>query len=279
MRTVALASLAFVLGCGETATREDAVARVNDAYLLRQDIADLVPEGTPKADSMAMVRHYIDKWAAQKLLLDAADINLNDARKAEFDQLVNRYREDLYTGAYLDEVVRQKVDTAISEAELRAFYEAGKENFKTTGVLVRLRYIRLRRDNPKLGAIRSRFFNFRKSDAKFWETERLGFTEASLNDSVWVEMSQVYPRLPFINPDNRDRYIRSGNSIEYPDSTGVYLVKIAAVIDRNQIGPFEYLKPTLREVILNQRKLELIKKFEKDITDDAIKEKKYEVFE
>jgi hypothetical protein len=38
------------------------------------------------------------------------------------------------------------------------------------------------------------------------------------------------------------------------------------------------LKPTLKAVILNKRKLELIKKFEREITDDAIKDKKYEVY-
>ena len=58
----------------------------------------------------------------------------------------------------------------------------------------------------------------------------------------------------------------------------MYLVKITNVIDKNQIGPFEYLKPTLKEVILNKRKLELIKKFEKDITNDAIKDQKYEIY-
>ena len=58
----------------------------------------------------------------------------------------------------------------------------------------------------------------------------------------------------------------------------MYLVKITGVIDRNQTSPYEYVKPTLKEVILNMRKLELIKKFEKDITDDAIKDKDYEIY-
>ena len=44
------------------------------------------------------------------------------------------------------------------------------------------------------------------------------------------------------------------------------------------MGPFDFVKPTLREVILNNRKLELIKKFEKDIIDDALKDNKYEVY-
>lgn len=91
-------------------------------------------------------------------------------------------------------------------------------------------------------------------------------------------MSQVYAKLPVINPDNRDEMIRSGRKAEIQSNDDVYLIKITNVIDKNQISPFEYIKPTLKEVILNKRKLELIKKFEKEITDDAIKNKDYEIY-
>jgi hypothetical protein len=55
-------------------------------------------------------------------------------------------------------------------------------------------------------------------------------------------------------------------------------VKIRNVIDKNEISPFDYVKPTIKELIINKRKLDLIKKFEKEITDDAIKNNKYEIY-
>ena len=85
-----------------------------------------------------------------------------------------------------------------------------KENFRTNGTLVRLRYVNLPKDNPKYETIKSKFFDFRKSDKKFWDTYALQFKSFAMNDSVWVEMSQVYSKLPFINPDNRDSYIVAG---------------------------------------------------------------------
>ena len=105
------------------------------------------------------------------------------------------------------------------------------------------------------------------------------FKSSALNDSVWVSLNEVYRRVPFITPENRDKYINEGMAFEKSDSLNqVYLVKIKKVINRNQISPFEYLKPTLQQVILNRRKLELIKKFEKEIIEDAIKNKDYEIF-
>ena len=255
-----------------------AIARVNDTFLYEEDIKDLVPKGTSKEDSIAIVHNFIDRWASQKLLINAAEINLSNDKKAGFDDLIKQYKIDLYTKAYLEDVVKSTVDTVISEEELQKYYEENKENFRTNGTLVRLRYINLLKDNPKFETIKSKFFDFRKSDKKFWDMYALQFKSFAFNDSVWADMSQIYSKLPFITPDNRDQYIVSGKSIQYPDSASVYLVKIRNVIDKNQIGPFEYLKPTLKEVLLNKRKLELVKKFEKEITDDAIKDQKYEIY-
>lgn len=272
--SIAFSSCSFFKSEG----KPEAIARVEDSYLYKDEIKDLVPKGTSKEDSVVIVRNYIDRWASQKLLIHAAEVNLSEDTKSNFDLLIKQYKVDLYTKAYIEALVKRTVDTIVSNAELKAYYEENKENFRTNGTLVRLRYINLMKDNPRYETIKSKFFDFRKSDKKFWDTYALQFKSFAFNDTVWVDMSQVYNKLPFINPDNREQYIVAGKTIQYPDSLDMYLVKIANVIDKNQIGPFEYLKPTLREVILNKRKLELIKKFEKEITDDAIKDKKYEIY-
>lgn len=256
----------------------ESIARVGDSFLYKDDIKDLITAGTSKEDSIVIVRNFIDRWAAQKLLMAAANVNLNDAKKAEFDDLVRQYKNDLYTKAYIEEVVKTTVDTVISEKELKEYYDNNKGNFRTNGTLVQLRYINLPKDHSKFATIRSKFLDFRKSDKKFWDTYQVQFKNSALNDSVWVELNEIYRKLPFINPDNQNKYISEGISFEKPDSLNVYLVKIKKTINKNEISPFVYLKPTLQQVILNRRKLELIKKFEKEITDDAIKNDKYEIY-
>jgi len=260
------------------AVKPTAIARVKDSYLYKEELNNLVPKGTSKQDSLQIVRSFIDRWASQKLLINAAELNIDSEDKAAFDELIKQYKIDLYTKAYIEKVVKKTLDTTISEQDLKAYYKNNKENFKTNGTLVRLRYINLSKDNPKFESIKSKFLDFKKSDKKFWDTYALQCKSFALNDSIWVDLSSVYDKLPFINPDNRDQYIASGKTIQHSDSLDVYLVKIRQIIDKNQIAPFDYLKPTLKEVILNKRKLELIKKFEKEITDDAIKDKDYEIY-
>lgn len=279
-RVLLLLLLVFFSSCDYFKPEEipQSIARVNDSYLFKEDIKHLISAGTTKEDSLIIVRSFIDKWASQKLLMKAAEMNLSEERQEEFNQLIKQYKIDLYTRAYIEEVVKTTVDTIISNTELESYYNQNKDNFKTDGTLVKLRYIHLPKEHPKYQTIKSKFFDYKKTDKKFWDTYGMQFKSFVLNDSVWVEMNQIYKKLPFITPNNRTEYISQGKSIEKNDSLDVYLVKVTQVIDRNQVSPFEYIKPTLQQVILNNRKLELIKKIEKEITDDAIKNKKYEIY-
>ena len=257
-----------------------AVVRVGEDFLYTSDLDNLVPKNTSKEDSAIIIKNYINRWATQKLLINAAERNIDDDQKETFNQLIAQYKNDLYTKAYIEKIVQTRVDTVVSEEEIKKYYQENKENFKTNSTLVQLRYIHLSKDHPKFSTIKQKFLNFKKEDRKFWQTYQMQFKNSALNDSVWVLLDEIYRKVPFITPDNRDKYINEGMAYEKTDSlNNVYIVKIKKVINRNQISPFEYLKPTLQQVILNSRKLELIKKFEKEITDDAIKNKDYEVYE
>lgn len=255
-----------------------AVARVGEEYLDISELNGLVPAGTSRQDSIAIVKSFIDRWASQKLLYNAAQVNLSKDKQAEYEKLIRQYEIDLYTEAYLEEVVKRTVDTVVTKEELATYYNANKENFKTTGTLVRLKYIKLDKEHPKFGAIRSRFLSGNKKDLKALNDMSIQFKSFAFNDTIWVDMNQVYSKLPFITPDNRDKYISGGISYQYPDSTDVYIVKVARVLEKNQVSPFEYIRPTLQQLIINNRKLELIKKFQKEITDDAIKNDEYEIY-
>lgn len=263
---------------GEGVRREDAVARVNDTYLGKEEVLGLVPAGTPKKDSLAIIKSFIDRWASQELLFDAATVNIGGEKQEELEKLIEQYKTDLYTRAYLEEMVKQSVDTTVTEEQLGAYYDANKDNFRTTGMLVKLRYLRMEKGHAKFAQARQRFLSGNKKDKKAINDMSLYFKSYAFNDTTWTTASEVYQKLPFITPDNRGRYLSGGISYQYPDSADVYLVKVNRVLDRNSIAPYEYIKPTLKEVIINNRKLELIQKIQKDITDDAIKNKKYEVY-
>jgi len=272
------ALLLYSCGDKEQQGPETAAARVNNAYLDKEELAGIVPAGASKQDSLAIIKSYIDRWATQTLLYDAAKVNIGSEKQKEIEGLIKQYTADLYTKAYLEEMVKQSVDTLVAEADLVKYYNANKENFKATGTLARLRYVKMAKDHPKFNFVKQKFSAGGKKDIKALNDMAIQFKSYAFNDSVWIDMNEIYQKLPFIDPENRDKYISGGISYQYPDSLDVYLVKVAKVIDRNQVAPYEYIKPTLKQLIINNRKLELIKKFQKEITDDAINDKKYEIY-
>lgn len=269
-----------IISCSNKTQETDnvAIARVNNSNLYREDIKDLVPAGTSKADSIIIVKDYIDRWASQKLLFNAAELNLSDEKQMELNKLVDQYKKDLYTKAYIEQLVYKSFDTVVSEKELKDYYDKNKENFKTNSPLVKMSYIQINKSNPKLTSLSNKFVNSYKENREQLKNSAIEFKSYAFNDSIWIDMNQVYEKLPVINVENKENYIIAGKTVKFADSTDMYLIKTSNYIDKNQISPFQYIKPTLKKVILNKRKTELINKLQKDITTDALKDKKYEIY-
>lgn len=255
-----------------------AIARVGENYLFQDDIIDLVPKGTSKKDSIAIVKSYIDRWATQKLLFEAAQRNIGKDKVSEFNALIDQYKVDLYTKDYIESLVIRQIDTVVTEVQIEAYYTKNKQYFKNSSELVKLRYINLVKENPKFAKIKSKFSSFTKKDRKELEQLAVQFKSYAFNDSIWVDINQVYEKIPFINLENKQKYISSGMNFQYPDSTTVWLVKVNNVLPKDSPTPLEFLKPTIKQIIINNRKLDLINTIEKEITNDAIKDNKYEIY-
>lgn len=255
-----------------------AIARVGKSYLYESDILNLVPKGSSKEDSLAIVKSFIDRWATKKLLFEAAEKNIGKDQIEVFNDLIEQYKVDLYTKDYLENLVIRQIDTLVTDVQIEDYYVKNKQYFKNSTELVKLRYINLVKENPKFAKIKSKFSSFTKKDKKELEQMAVQFKSYAFNDSIWVDINQVYEKIPFITIDNKNQYILSGKNFQYPDSTTVWLVKVNHVLPKDSSTPLEFLKPTIKQIIINNRKLELINTLEKEITNDAIKDKKYEIY-
>ena len=50
------------------------------------------------------------------------------------------------------------------------------------------------------------------------------------------------------------------------------------MVQKNNIVPFTFISPTIKQIILNKRKTDLINKIQTEITNDAIKDNDFEIF-
>ena len=278
--TVAIAFLAF--SCSslwKDAEEKRPLARVGETYLYEEDIAPLMYEGITKGDSISIVTNYINIWASKQLLLSKAKINLPDDKLADFETLVTNYRTDLYTRAYKEALVRRSGDSTVSKSQMRRFYEKEKENFRLKERLVKIRFIELPKRFLNKETVIKKMKKFKKNDIAFLDSIGVHFKKLNFNDSIWVRASRIIEEIPPLTIENQDKYLKKSQFFELEDALGVYLAKVTGVLNVNDIAPLSYIEPTIKQVLLNRRKLDYMRRLEAEVIDEAIKEKEFEVYE
>lgn len=272
----------FLLSCNsffKNDLNEEPLARVGDTYLYWDEVRVVLGENITEQDSASMVTNYINNWATKQILLEKAIINLPDEKIAEFEQLVANYRKDLYTRAYKEALVNQAEDTIISQGELNRFYEQERENFKLKEKIIKLRFIQLPVQFLNRKEVTESLRRFNQEDIKYLDSIGVQFQKLNFNDSLWVPASRVIEEIPPLNDDNVDRYLKKSQFFELEDAMGVYLANVNDVLDVNEVAPLSYIESTIRQVLLNRRKLDYIRKLETEIIDEATKEKVFEVYD
>src|SRR5690554_3312940 len=160
------------------------VARVGETYLFQEDLVVLVKDDMSKEDSTLFVTNYINNWASKQLLLSKSKINLPEEKLEEFDRLVSNYRADLYTRAYVEALVLQAQDTAVTQEQLMRYYEQQRENFKLTEKLVQLRFVGMPEQFLDKDKVKAKIRSWTEEDKRYLDSIAVQFKKIHFNDSA-----------------------------------------------------------------------------------------------
>lgn len=255
------------------------LARVNDTLLMVEDIDLSEFEGLSSEDSLLQTQTKLRNWATQQLLIDGATLNLEEKQQENFELLVQQYRTDLYTSAYLEALVKRNLDTSITNTELSVTYNQNKELFVLKESLLKLRYINIKSNISNADEIKRRFKRYNDNDQAILDTISIQFNSFFLNDSIWIKADQVVSKIKPLQKGFNKLLLKKPNFIQLNDSLELYLIQINEVLATGSQAPIEYVLPTLRQIIINQRKLKLVGQLKNEIVNDAIKNKKFEIYE
>ncbi len=78
--------------------------------------------------------------------------------------------------------------------------------------------------------------------------------------------------------ENKNQLLKKTNFLQLKDSLNLYLMQVNDVRVQNDYAPLEYVNRSIQQIVINKRKLELIKQLENDITKDAIKNKQFQIY-
>ena len=269
-------SCIILAGCSNFSNNNsnNLVARAGENFLYENDL----PEYTSKDDSLIKISSFIEAWAKEKVLYDLSMINLSQSKRAEIDGLVENYKVDLYINSYKDLIVNSKIDSIVTSEQIDSFYTLNINNFKLNENLVKYRYIKVPNDNININRIRRYIVRINEQDRYFLDSLNFQFADLKLNDSIWFTERDVISSIDFINQNNKSKYFIKNRLFTIEESNYTNLFIVDDILKSGNIPPISYLYERIKSTIVNQRKLNLLKNLNKEILNDALKSRKYEVY-
>ena len=276
---VNLLIMSLLISCNNwIQVNEEVVARIGTSYLYKKDVVDIIKSPINKSDSILKINTFIDNWARKKLLLKQAKIILPESALIKLEKLVKDYRDDLFTNSYRKVVLNKNLDTIVNLNEINMFLNNNKEIFRLKAPLFKVRYIHLPSYNVDKDKIKLSFQRFNSDDRIFLDSLSYQYNTYLLSDSLWINKNNLISKVSFLNQNNFDRYIKKSKFYNFQDTLGAYLFFTKDLLEEGELAPNEIITSKIKNIILNKRKQQLIRQFEKDILQDAIKSKTFEKY-
>jgi len=260
--------------CRNSNSKRIPLAKAGNSILYLDQISGVVNPGTPDADSLVLVRNYINKWAKRELMFQKAMNNLSPDLMKEIDEQVKETKTNLVIYQYQRQMMLEKMDTTITDTELENHYIKNKASFILKTNIVKALFIKLPVETPGLARIR----NLARSNNQpsLQQLESLCYQFAEKFDDFneeWVTLDQLMTELPS-EISNKENFLRNTTFYETTnvDSTFVYMLSIRDYRLRSSEAPFEYVKDDIKRIIWNNRRLEFIQTLENGIYNDALKQ-------
>ncbi|HOP02981.1 MAG TPA: hypothetical protein PL017_00280 [Tenuifilaceae bacterium] len=247
---------------------QEPLARVYDKYLYVSDVQNIFNGSMTGADSLQVLKAFVDRWVRKQLMLNRAEKNLSPEQK-DVSQQLDDYRSSLLIFKYEQEYIQQRMDTFVSASELEKYYTDNLSNFTLNENVVKALFIKIRKDDTYYERIRMLYRSDKEDDIK--TLDNLAYQVAIKYDyfnDMWVPLSRILREFP--EPiENVDVILTRSKHIEYEDETFAYLLNVRDIARKGETSPFSYEKNNVRSILLNKRKQRLIMDIEAKIYNDA----------
>ena len=260
----------LIISCSQSKKGEGTpLVKVGSNVLTKQVLDENIPAGVSSDDSIIEAEHYIKTWVTDELTYDIARKNTGDME--HINRLVENYRKSLVIYQYQEQLINEKVIKKINEEDLYNYYKDNKEKFKLDQYLIKGVFLKVPVEAPDIGAIRDNY----KSASSPVSREKLEKYSANTGATFdyfvdkWISFDEVKNNWPVAN---RNLLVLGDgrNFFEQQDEVFYYFLNVTDFLSPNDFAPYEYAKPVVQEMLVNQRKIDFLKQSEDDIYRRAL---------
>ena len=253
------------------------VAKVGSHRLYASELASYIPDSASHEDSTRLALQYINTWASDQLFTDVAERELSKSEK-NVDSELEDYRHSLLKYRYEQKYVNQRLDTAVTKAQIEKYYDDHAENFKLSLPIAKAVYMNISADSPNLEIIKKKMRSD-KPEARI-EADSIAFSSAFRYTDFgdrWVDLVKL-SREVGTDYGTLLSQVRDGYA-ELPDGNGnLNIVYFFSLMRAGQTGPVEYFEEQIRDIILSTRKQALLSRLERDLIENARNQENFVIY-
>jgi len=245
-----------------------ALVKVGNKTLYKSTVEENIPVGISSEDSIIAAEHFIRSWIKDNLLYNVASKNIND--KENIDLLVENYKRSLLIYQYEEQLVNEKLTKGIDEQALLGYYNQNKDKLKLDRSLVKGLFLKVPVNAPQLNDIRVWYKS--KTPASRENLEKLHLNNMTIYNyfvDKWVDFNDLMDNFPKEQLTKEDMTVQV-KTVEKQDDAYFYFLNITDYLLAGDNAPYEYAKTTIQEILINQRKIDFLKKTEDDLYQRAL---------
>ena len=256
---------------------DEVVARVGDHKLFRSQLADYIPAGVSLEDSVGLAQQYINAWAEELLYLDMAEAQLSKEEK-DVSRELEEYRRTLLKYRYEERYINEKLDTLITDEEVRNYYKEHSDKFLLDRPLVKARYMVIPAKSKNLKSIKDLMssdnaLQLAAADS-LASTAALRYVDAS---GDWMDAILLARELG--TDEETMMKAMKNRFIEFTGGDGnLRVAYLADIVQKGRPAPLEYCEEQIRDIILSARKHDLVSGLERDLLNDARNKEKFVIY-
>lgn len=265
------------VACKQEADKGELLAKVYDEQLHAADVAVILPEKIEGDDSVRFIQTYINQWVKERLLIRQAERNL-DLELLDIDNQIQTYRNELVIFNFKEKWIQQNLDTIVSNDELELYYEVNKHQFSLRDHILQLAFLKLSNEDRNIKTVKKLMKSMEDEDKdKLQEIASRSAANYFLEDNIWILFDDFAKSIP-VQANNPKDFLVRNPFFEVKDSLFTYIVRINDFRLKGDISPMNFEIDRIKSMIINRRKLDLIKQMEEGLLNQAQEEGKAVIY-
>lgn len=248
------------------------IAKYGDDVVTKAEIQQILPKDISADDSIQFVRQYVENWVKDKILIQESENILSEDELQKIEEKIAAYREDI-TEATIEDHLMQNFSDSVSEKEMKAYHENFPDTFVLKKNIISYRIMEIPKDSSGI------FKKLMRNDEMDELTTRLkhnGYYFDFKKDN-WIEKEKLTASDILPKRIKNQNLMDEGQIFSSNSNDKTFVLQVVEIGRKGKNAPYSYIKPTIKSVVLNKRKLNLLSRKKKELYDKALENDEIEI--